>query len=179
VRHHRRLVPVLVGALLVANSAAASKTFPGALEEALGMECPPACTICHRDETGGRNTVIKRFGIAMMVTGELSAGETDRIPAALAAIQGPLCSYTFDDWDEGIGEEGPCDADGDGVSDVDELRQKRDPNVLGPNDELRCGPDFGCGARVEPRSQPDYVAILAAALTVLGLAIGARRRKRR
>jgi hypothetical protein len=70
---------------------------------------------------------------------------------------------------------GAVDSDSDGIGDVEELRQNQDPNA--PGVAIKCGPAYGCGARVEPRGRIDGIALAAAIGVALGLfAFGRRRR---
>ena len=66
------------------------------------------------------------------------------------------------------------DVDNDGVGDIAELRAGADPNV--PGDQSICGPQYGCGARVEPRGSIDLSSAFAALLTALLLFGWSRRR---
>src|SRR5690606_18822801 len=53
-----------VGALLLSTwsgVAAASQTYPAAVQEALDTPCPPPCTVCHTTPTGGLGQLTK-FG---------------------------------------------------------------------------------------------------------------------
>ncbi len=68
----------------------------------------------------------------------------------------------------------PEDSDGDGMDDIAELAAGRDPNVAGAGD--LCGPEYGCGARVEPSGALDGHALLLA--LGVALALGARVRRR-
>jgi MYXO-CTERM domain-containing protein len=122
------------------------------------MPCPPTCTVCHRDANGGFFTVVKPFGQAMIDVGGLSARSPEEIPGALQAL-----------------DAAKTDSDGDGASDVDELRAGEDPNR--PGAQSLCGPVYGCGARVAPADPPWHASLLfLAAALVLALRSRARRR---
>src|SRR5688500_7891359 len=87
-RARSSFVAVFGLAVLVFPAAShASPTFPGALQDALELECAPNCTLCHEDESGGRESVDKRFGIAMMVTGGLRAKHPELIAPALEKLE--------------------------------------------------------------------------------------------
>ncbi len=66
-----------------------------------------------------------------------------------------------------------ADSDNDGVGDVAELEQGRDPNLAGEGD--LCGPAMGCGAHVEPSQDVDGWAGLLAGLMAVVLLWRARR----
>jgi hypothetical protein len=139
-----------------APGAWASSAFPGQIQQELGMSCAPPCTLCHRDNQGGLGTAGKPFA-DQMVTAGLEAREPDRIRPALDAL-----------------EAAATDSDGDGVPDVEELRQERDPNVKGAG--VVCGPTYGCGAHVAARDHVDPTALIAALAVALMLCAAARRR---
>ncbi len=150
-------------ALTFTSLASASDSYPGALQEALDMSCPPPCTVCHADSSGGLGTVYvedggRAFGEAMMEIGLLEAKKPGMLREALELL-----------------EQAGVDSDGDGVTDVAALRAGLDPNAGGSV----CGPTYGCGASVAPRrpsSSPDALALGAAACVALTLL---RLRKRR
>jgi hypothetical protein len=143
-------------AITSAPAAWASPSFPGEIQERLRMSCAPPCTLCHRDSTGGLGTADTAFADQMVANG-LTAGDAARIGPALDAI-----------------EASAADSDGDGIGDVAELRDERDPNIAGAG--VVCGPSYGCGAHVAPRSTMDPIALAAALAVALGLCAAARRR---
>jgi hypothetical protein len=138
----------------VAGTASARPEMPSALQSQADMPCPVSCGICHiAPQGGGPRTA---FGRSLEDPGFIGTATPESLATALGELRG------FN-----------VDSDGDGAPDVDELAAGTDPN--GPG-EL-CGfafPEYGC-ARVEPRGRVDGVAGLAAALTVLGGALLARR----
>jgi hypothetical protein len=164
--------------LLFPAAAHASKSFPGELKDALGLECAPMCTLCHVDEAGGRGRVDKRFGLAMMETGGLEALHPELIAPALEKLEklanDEFCYRDIPKYDPNA-ELGPCDSDADGIGDVEELRQGRNPNVFGEG--VLC-PRYGCGARIEPRGSIDWSGVAGAASVALALMLGARRARR-
>lgn len=184
-------VGLAVLALFAPRAARASESFPEAIQGALGMSCAPPCTICHDSLSGGYGTVNKPFGIAMFDVGGLTPKQPETVAPALAALEGgggaAGSAGTAGAPDAGAdagatggsggagGTPGVVDSDGDGVGDVAELRQERDPNVPGAG--VVCGPTYGCFARVEPRGRIDGVA-LSAALAVAGALILFGRRRR-
>ncbi|MBK7582947.1 MAG: hypothetical protein IPI67_22475 [Myxococcales bacterium] len=113
---------------IVAPSVAqASPTFPPELQADLDMPCAPPCTLCHRDSNGGVGTAVQPFGAAIKNAG-LTLKSPEKLPKALARLEAES-----------------ADSDGDGVTDVDELREGRNPNT--PGEGLLCA-TYGCGARV-------------------------------
>lgn len=145
-------------AMAVAGAARASPDYPGALGSALDMPCPPTCTVCHRDSNGGFFSVVKPFGQAMIDVGGLSARSPEDLPAALDAL-----------------EAAKTDSDGDGATDVDELRAGEDPNR--PGAQSLCGPVYGCGARIASDG-PRWHASLASLGAALLLLLRSRARRR-
>jgi hypothetical protein len=153
---------VILAVFGIGASAAASPSYPEAIQSALGMPCAPACTLCHDSQSGGLATANQPFALAMIQAG-LAGKDASLVAPALEQLElagGP---------DAGA----PVDSDGDGEGDVAELREGRNPN--GPG--VVCGPRYGCGARVEPRGQLDGLT-LAAALGLTALLFGLRRRRR-
>lgn len=136
---------VLSAGVLFSSRAAASPTYPGELQALLDMPCVPQCTLCHRDNNGGRGTVVTPFGQAMRQAG-LVYKRPDLIQPALDKLQ-----------QEGV------DSDGDGVGDVDELRQGRNPNQ--PGEGVLCV-KYGCGASVAPDANAGIENVAAVALAL-------------
>jgi MYXO-CTERM domain-containing protein len=134
--------------------ASASPSFPGRLQEELDMPCAPQCTLCHRDTNGGQGTAVQPFGEAMKNAG-LRLKQPDLIPVALNKLA-----------------EGGYDSDGDGVTDVNELKEGRNPNQ--PGEGVLC-PTYGCtaGGSTKPPRTP-----LAALIAGLALAIVRRKRRK-
>ena len=150
------------GALLVSSTVAtpsfASPSYPTEVFDSLEMDCPPPCAVCHQDQSGGAGTATKVFAEALINEG-LEGEDDGTVKPALLAL-------------EALG----TDSDGDGVDDITELRQGRNPNLSGA--EPICGPQYGCGARVansDADVDPD-AALLA--LFVASLLVFRRRRGR-
>jgi hypothetical protein len=118
----------LAVALLAPLVARATPDFPEAIGRDLQLSAPPACTICHATNEGGVGTVVKPFGKYLVSRGLVPFDEAS-LAGSLAAAQGEH-----------------HDTDGDGLSDVEALRQGLDPNgspSVGPRLE---DPTFGCSA---------------------------------
>ncbi len=149
-------------ALFVSNSALASDVFPGAVRDNLEMPCLPSCLLCHTVNPGISLTAKQPFAGSMITAANRplpSQGEVEWVQAGLAGL-------------------GTTDTDEDGMSDLDELKAGRDPNVKGAGDI--CAPDvhYGCGAASV--AEPASGSLGGAAWFVLGgLAVAAAARARR
>jgi hypothetical protein len=204
-RAQEHIVAISLAALaaLAAAPAAASPEYPEIVQETLEMRCVPSCTICHRDTEGGLGTVTKGFGRALMSTPfELISEQEDQLRSVLRAFENieqtrlaagynapPLdCEHYSEEpalvadpagrWvvDQPLWLNG--DTDCDGMNDITELRQGRDPNAKGEGNLLTCAL-YGCGAsRIDPHPTGDPTGFLTA-VGVAGL-LGAiwRRRSR-
>ncbi|MBX3128315.1 MAG: hypothetical protein KF718_16445 [Polyangiaceae bacterium] len=155
-----RCTPGLRGALLilllVPLPALASPSYPGVVESELETACPPPCAVCHQDQNGGKGTAIKPVAESMIDQG-LEGDDEASLRAALAGL-----------------DRDAVDTDGDGISDIAELKAGTDPNTDGQ--APICGPQYGCGARVCPSARFDFAAWFVA---TLALAVAMARRRRR
>ena len=139
----------------------AHSTFPSLIQSELNMPCTPACTICHRDNLGGFGTVTEPFGKAMQADGLFF------VEATLAPALSKL-------------EQADTDSDGDGVGDVAELREGRDPNgTLDLCSQAALAARYGCGAHIAPSPSPDSGAPLSVLFVSLVLGAGLQRGTRR
>lgn len=154
----RLLFASAFGAVLgVAAPAQASEIFPPEIRKELELDAAPNCTICHATDVGGLKTVVKPFGLRMQERGLLYRN-LPSLRIALTALEG-----------EG------SDVDGDGVSDIDELRDGTDPNV-DPSGKAPIVPEYGCSVGSGPGSAGSRWGALGLSL-LAGLA-WARGRKR-
>jgi hypothetical protein len=117
------LAVVAVGALS-ARRAEARPEYPGKLQTVAAMDCTPACTLCHSDPAGGKENLRTDTTIWSTLVGAIGT-QSD------AGLMG--------------------DTDGDGTSDLNELRAGTDPGSKA--NTLICTPLYGCFARVA-RSAP-------------------------
>jgi len=195
------IVAMLVGlaALGSASSANASSTFPAALQKALNNQfksqgvsfCVPTCAACHRTTAGGPGdlnvfgTYIEKYPtfpnlilgnggdvdakVQTAVTNYFASTPPAGAKTAPAAIpNGPTTSY---------------DADGDGISDYDELAKLDSPSISGAEGVGQFCPSdaavYGCFARVAAAPPPaDRLGLFSAGMVVFGFAVF-RRLKRR
>jgi hypothetical protein len=118
----RRLVLAL--AVLAGGLAHGSSIYPPEVRAHLSLGYTPACTLCHNTPSGGFGTVTTPFGKSMMARG-LVAQNLSSLDTALDAL---AAEHT--------------DSDGDGVSDIDELKAGSDPNVAGGG--AVTPPTYGC-----------------------------------
>jgi hypothetical protein len=124
-RLHRLLLAVAVFTPLAAG---ATPNFPAAIARDLQLSAPPACTICHATNDGGAGTVVKPFGKYLVSRGLVPFDENS-LAGALAAAAGER-----------------HDSDGDGLDDIDALKQGLDPNGSSTHTATLEDPSFGCSA---------------------------------
>jgi hypothetical protein len=128
----------------------ASPEYPGLLQDELDMPCAPQCTVCHRDTNGGTGTAITPFAVTMREEGLRGGNQPARMRTALDGLT-----------------MGGYDSDGDGRSDIEELRDGANPNQ--PGDGLLCA-QYGCGSSVVPNQRRRGVEVLILA-AVLGFGL--------
>lgn len=156
------LASALLGAtLLHAGPGHASPSYPEVLQSAIGLECAPRCTLCHEDREGGTGTIrTSTFGETLVNVVELGEDDESTLRCAMQLLD-PSCELP----PACAGPDQECfatDTDGDGVGDIAELRDTRDPNVDGEG--LLCGATYGCGAELAPRGTASWVAGLTGIL---------------
>lgn len=191
-------IALLVGlaTLSAAPSASASSKFPAMMQATLTKMfpgtpfCVPLCTACHRTTTGGPQN-LNVFGENLyhqpMFPNLIGGAPTSAFEKALTtyfaatpAAGLPAAMTKFPDGTTRLS----YDADGDGISDYDELKVLDSPSIRGANGVAQFCPSdtamYGCFARVAAAPPPtDRWGLLSAALVVLGLTAFRRRARKR
>ncbi len=150
-------------ASLLTSTAAASPPYPVTIQLYAKLAKAPDCVLCHRDDNGGAGTVVRPFGRTLMHLGATGANNIGALNAALKT----------DEADH-------LDSDGDGATDIQELRAGTNPNIGSSGQEAT--PDFplpetGC-ALAAGGSRPLPVTIGAAftGFALLRRRFGSRKR---
>ena len=138
-------------------AARATPNFPAAIAGDLQLSAPPACTICHATNAGGAGTVVKPFGKYLVSRGLVPFDEGS-LAGALAAAAGER-----------------HDTDGDGILDVDALKQGLDPNGSSTLATALEDPTFGCAST---RGGGGVTTVLLALVVLLRLAAAKMSRRR-
>lgn len=110
--------------------ARATPDFPDAIKQDLGLSAAPPCTVCHASNEGGRGTVVKLFGKYLVSRG-LAPFDESSLAGSLAAADGER-----------------HDSDGDGITDIQALKQGLDPNGSSNRPQIE-DPSFGCNVTGE------------------------------
>jgi len=148
---------LLAVGLAAPGAALATPNFPAATVRDLQLGSPPACTVCHATNEGGSGTVVKPFGKYLVSRG-LAPFDESSLAGALAAAAGER-----------------HDSDGDGITDIDALKQGLDPNGSSSTDATLEDPSFGCSATGSTGGTSTLLVALAFILRLL--AVAQRRRR--
>ena len=151
----RALGAVFVVACVAGPSGAAraKPEFPPDIARHLSASVAPACSVCHLEGKTNGITVATPFALALRAHGFTDSEDT---------LNGALDQMATDG----------TDTDGDGVSDIDELRAGTDPGSPVPG-ATTADPSYGCGVAAQARRGGWAGVLLAAVALVL------RRRTRR
>ncbi|MDX2050795.1 MAG: hypothetical protein SFV15_00270 [Polyangiaceae bacterium] len=124
-----------------AGVASASEKFPAQVKDHLKLTCVPQCTLCHSTNPGTLASIGTPFGSAFLGAKAAAMGD---VAGALEGLRAKMLAL---------------DVDGNGVNDIEQIEfDNTNPNQ---NGEAICGPTYGCGAHVEPRSSFSWGTLLA------------------
>jgi len=138
-------VSALATAMGVGSAAQATSGFPDTIVAHLGLNYMPPCSVCHASASGG-GPMAKPFGIALQQRG-LSPGNDSSLETALDQLEADA-----------------VDSDGNGVTDIAQMRAGNDPNT----GESLYGPEmtYGCVGTIARGSLQDDAWPTFAALLV-------------
>jgi hypothetical protein len=123
----------------------AEEPFPAAMQDAAGLDCTPACLLCHTTNPGEAGTWAgKKFGVYMATHGVTKG-------SGASAVANAYNAYKAD----------PAQAQG-----AMRLANGQDPDT---GLDLCVGPTYGCGAHVAAKTPPNDASALlwiAAAMAV-------------
>lgn len=134
------------------STASATPNFPDVIAGHLDLASTPSCSLCHAG-TPSRATVTTAFGIAVRSRGA-AAYDDASLRAALDALAAEK-----------------KDSNGDGVSDIDELKAGGNPNGV---DGDSVAPDYGCSA---PRTSRSPATAMVVALVLFALRLRTRAKR--
>jgi hypothetical protein len=146
-----------VAAVAAPIAARATPNFPSAMARDLQLPASPACTVCHATDSGGTGTVVKPFGKYLLSRGLVPFDEGS-LAGALAAAGGER-----------------HDTDGDGILDVDALKQGLDPNGSSPSPAGLEDPSFGCSSTGRGGAASTVLLALVVALRLAAAGMSRRR----
>jgi hypothetical protein len=164
--------------------------YPALIQEHF-EQCPVTCLLCHRTPEGGDGTtreprditalppergagtfvvnlidVSKREEPMVRIAPRNETPTAKELIGAVETLKTRPCTP---------GTDLPCDSDGDGTPDYDELVAGSDPDRPGTNSQC---PKYGCGASHIARLPPDSDFDLSVACSALALALLLVRRRR-
>ncbi|HWZ89239.1 MAG TPA: thrombospondin type 3 repeat-containing protein, partial [Polyangiaceae bacterium] len=133
-----------LGSLGWSSLARAKSEFPSEIKNSYGLTYDVPCSVCHIKGNVGSATPITPFALSLRARG--LTGNNQSLSSALSKLES-----------DGV------DSDGDGVSDVEELKAGTDPNSSANasivNDQ---DPGYGCGGTApRGRSAPGMAGVLA------------------
>lgn len=158
----RFVLPLAFALSAFASPALATPGFPTAIKSDLTLSYTPSCDLCHQG-TQSNGTAVKPFALAMKDRG-LKPADNTSLTAALQQM-----------------ETDKVDSDGDGVTDIEEIVNKTDPNS---NGAATASPVYGCArstnesAATPAASVAPARAVWPGAIAIAAIAAILRRRRR-
>lgn len=138
--------------LLATSIAEAKPNFPSQIQQHLGLNQEPTCLVCHGSKQGG-GPVTQPFGLAMLNAGLTSSGN--------ASLTGALDKLAAD----------KTDSNGDGIPDIEGLKQGVEP--IASKDPI----EYGCGGNTIAAGKLHSAPASLLALLTIGLLIRRPRRR--
>jgi len=133
--------------VLAGSSAWASATYPAVVASELKIAfVPQQCALCHQNGVIEKRAVSTPFALSLKGRGLVLENEAT-LRTGLARLETDM-----------------VDSDGDGCTDIAELKAKEDPNVFSCGKDGGGGvlpaPRYGCGANVVPGAMAALAALL-------------------
>lgn len=147
----------LATGLAIASTGWASPTYPAEIEAHLQLSYQALCTICHTTMSGGTGTATTKFATSMKAAGLTGQSQLTLLDSALDTLAAKN-----------------TDSDGDGVSDIQALKDRSDPNTGQAQSDVPAM-RYGCGARIATGKVQSNAAVTVA-MACLGLVLLGRLR---
>jgi hypothetical protein len=144
----------LLCALAPVSSARATRGLPGQIRSSLALGYMPQCSLCHEAGKTGNGTVFTPFALSARARGLTASGGGGSSGSHTSPVSIALTQMATDQ----------VDSDGDGVTDVEELKAGTDPNVPGAVPMALADPTYGCSTAGGVALWPGLLALGAGAL---------------
>jgi hypothetical protein len=144
-KHWLSLSVIALASFGLSSVAQAKREFPSEIQGDLGLTYQVPCSVCHIKDNTGSSTPITPFALALRARG--LSGSSGSVRTSLSQLE-----------TDGV------DSDGDGVTDIAELKAGTDPNSSA-NASLISDqePGYGCGGKPPAGSDggPAFGSVLA------------------